>query len=89
MSPDRCGGSIKTRATASVYAATLDGDEQIEHDLGAIFKAWVQVARGSLSINGKLLNKGDGVAIDGGGRITMNRGDNAEMLLFEIQEVQD
>lgn len=24
--------------------------------------------------------------VDGGGRITMNRGDNAEMLLFEIQE---
>jgi redox-sensitive bicupin YhaK (pirin superfamily) len=86
MSPDGRDGSIKTRAAASVYAATLDGNEQIEHELGTIPKAWVQVARGCLSINGKLLSKGDGVAFDGGGRITMNHGDDAEVLLFEIQE---
>ncbi|MGK0318166.1 MAG: redox-sensitive bicupin YhaK (pirin superfamily) [Granulosicoccus sp.] len=86
MSPDGHAGSIKTRAAASVYAATLDGDEQIEHELGTIPKAWIQVARGSLTINGKSLSKGDGVAIDGGGRVTMNHGDDAEVLLFEIQQ---
>ena len=86
LSRDGRDGSIQTLAGASVYAATLDGADSISHDLGATPKAWVQVARGSVHLNGELLNKGDGVAIEGGGPITIDRGENAEVLLFEIDQ---
>ena len=84
LSPDGEGGSIATRARARVHAATLDGEERIAHDLGAIPKAWLQVARGSLTLNGERLGKGDGVAIEGGGEIVLADGDGAEVLLFEL-----
>lgn len=84
LSPDGRDGSMSTRASASVYAATLEGDQQIEHDLGTVPKAWLQVARGRLVVNGVEISKGDGVAVEGGGSITLSSGDNAEVLLFEL-----
>ena len=85
LSPDGRDGSMTTRAAASVYAAKIDGDEQIVHELGATPKAWLQVARGTLQVNGVSLKKGDGVGIEGGGIVTLNGGDNAEVLLFELE----
>ena len=84
LSPDGEGGSIATRARARVYAATLDGEERIAHDLGSIPKAWLQVARGSLTLNGERLGTGDGLGIEGGGEIVLADGDDAEVLLFEL-----
>lgn len=84
LSPNGQDGSISTRANAFVYAATLSDDQRIEHELGDVQKAWLQVARGSLKLNGESLSKGDGVAIEGGGTIIMSEGDNAEVLLFEL-----
>lgn len=66
LSPDGDGGSMATRADARVYAATLEGDQEIIHDLENVPKAWVQVARGTLTLNGVTLQQGDGVAIERG-----------------------
>ena len=84
LSPDGRSNSMQTRANANVYAAELHGDEHIEHDLGDSPKGWVQIARGSLTLNGQVLSKGDGIAIDGGGLLKFTSGDNAEFLLFEL-----
>lgn len=84
LSPDGRDGSIASRANARVYAATLDGEQRIEHDLGDVPRAWLQVARGSLSLNGETLVQGDGVGIEGGGPIVLHGGDDAEVLLFEL-----
>lgn len=84
LSPDGHDGSMQMRAKANVYAANLDGDERIEHDLGSIQQAWVQVAGGSVRLNDELLNTGDGVAIEGGGMITLDMAQQAEVLLFEL-----
>lgn len=84
LSPDGSDGSIKGRANARVYAATLDQDDFIDHDLGKHAKAWLQVAGGEVQLNGEPLSKGDGVAIEGGGRIVLDNGVKAEVLLFEM-----
>jgi redox-sensitive bicupin YhaK (pirin superfamily) len=84
LSHDGRDGSMITRAHANVFAATLDGEEQIVHNLGTIPKAWLQVAGGTLTINGEQLSTGDGVAIEGGGSISLSNGNNAEVLLFEL-----
>ena len=82
LSPDGRDGSIASRSTAEVYAALLDGGERIEHEMSGE-RGWLQVARGSLSVNGQRLGKGDGVAIDGGGTLVIENGDDAELLLFD------
>lgn len=84
LSADGRDGSMRTRANASVHAATLDGEQTIVHDLGATPKAWLQVARGELQLNGDALRQGDGVAIEGGGTLTLDNGRQAEVLLFEL-----
>lgn len=84
LSPDGRDRSMQTRANASVYAATLDGEERINHDLGSIQRAWLQVAGGRLRLNDEWLETGDGVAIEGGGLITLDKGEQAEVLLFEL-----
>jgi len=84
LSHDGRDGSMKTLAKADVYAATLDGEERIERDLGTTPKAWLQVAEGTLTLNGERLKRGDGVAIEGGGPITLADAEKAEVLLFEL-----
>lgn len=84
LSPDGRDGSMVTKAQAFVSAATLTGDQRIEHDLGSHEQAWLQVARGALRVNGVALTAGDGVAIDGGGVLVLDEGQAAEVLLFEM-----
>ncbi len=75
---------MKTQADASVFAATLNGDQTITQELPAGRKAWVQVADGSVRVNGVDLKKGDGLAIDGSGTLTFDQGLNAEFLFFDL-----
>lgn len=84
LSKDGRDGSMKTQADASVYAATLNGDQKITQEISAGRKAWVQVADGSVHVNGVALNRGDGLAIDGSGTLTFDQGRDAEFLLFDL-----
>jgi redox-sensitive bicupin YhaK (pirin superfamily) len=84
LSKDGRDGSMKTQADASVYAATLNGDQTITQALSAGRKAWVQVANGSIRVNDVALTKGDGLAIDGSGTLTFDQGQDAEFLFFDL-----
>ncbi|MCK0137858.1 pirin family protein [Aliiroseovarius sp. F47248L] len=84
LSRDGRDGSMTTQADASVYAATLDGDQRINTELRSGRRGWVQVADGSLNVNGIALSKGDGLAIDGSGALTFDQGKAAEILFFDL-----
>lgn len=84
LSNDGRDGSMKTQADASVYAGTLNGDQTITHNVPAGRKSWVQVADGSIRVNDVVLNKGDGLAIDGSGTLTFEQGQDAEFLCFDL-----
>jgi redox-sensitive bicupin YhaK (pirin superfamily) len=84
VSADGRDGSIRTRAKANVYVATLRSDDVVKHDLGTVPKAWLQVARGTVHLNNEPLVTGDGVAIEGGGWLVLSEGVDAEVLLFEM-----
>lgn len=86
LSRDGRDGSMTTRADASVYAATLDGNQLVKTELEAGRKGWVQVADGSLQVNGIALSKGDGLAIEGNGGLIFDNGSNAEILFFDLAE---
>lgn len=84
LSPDGRDGSMKSQADAQVYAATLTGDQSFGFDLSLGRKAWVQVAQGALQVNGTALRQGDGLAIEGSGRLVFEHGEHAEILLFDL-----
>jgi len=86
LSRDGRGDSMRSQADASVYAATLEGDQVISTDLKVGRKGWVQVADGSLNVNGITLSKGDGLAIDGSGSLTFDQGNTAEILFFDLAQ---
>ena len=85
LSKDGRDGSMPIKSDADIYAATLKGDQQISAELQVGHKAWVQVARGSLTVNGERLERGDGLAITKAGRIDFTEGADAEFIYFDLE----
>jgi len=84
LSPSGRDGSMSIRADADIYAATLNGPQALDHTMADGARGWVQLARGSVTVNGEMLRQGDGLAISQSGRIEFRDGDNAEWLYFEF-----
>lgn len=84
LSHDGRGQSMRIKSDADLYAATLSGDQAIETDLPQGHVGWVQVAKGSLAVNGQPLKQGDGLAIEKGGRLAFTDGDKAEFVYFDM-----
>ena len=84
LSRDGRYGSMRTYADANVYAATLHGDQVIETAIPAGRSGWVQVARGNLRVGTYDLKEGDGLAIRAAGPLRLERGGNAEVLVFDL-----
>lgn len=84
LSNDGRDGSMTTQADALVYAATLKAGQTMTHDLPVGRKGWVQVADGSVRVNNHVLNKGDGLAIEGSGTLTFDQGQETEFLFFDL-----
>ncbi|MBO6804491.1 MAG: quercetin 2,3-dioxygenase, partial [Thalassospira sp.] len=64
--------------------AHLSDGESAQHKIGKGRIAWVQVARGSLTVNGETLNAGDGAAIKDEDELVFSDADNAEALVFDM-----
>ena len=80
-SHDGSDGSLTIHQDAKILAGTIRDSVQYELQPGRY--AWLQVARGSLDLNGQTLNAGDGAAIENEPTLTL-RGKDAEVLLFDL-----
>jgi len=83
VSPDGRDGSVKIRQDNELYATVLGAGESVKHELKPERHAYVQVARGSVTLNGVTLAAGDGAAIEGESSLTI-AGTGAELLLFDL-----
>jgi quercetin 2,3-dioxygenase len=83
-SPDGADGSVIIHADAKMFAALLDGNEQVEHLLAQDSYIYVHVARGDVALNNTPLQAGDGAMLTGGERVMLAQGRNAEVLVFEL-----
>jgi hypothetical protein len=83
-SPDGRDGSVKIRQNNELYATVLGAGEQVKHALKPERHAYVQVARGSVKLNGEPLGTGDGAAISAEKSVELTGIDNAEVLLFDL-----
>jgi redox-sensitive bicupin YhaK (pirin superfamily) len=84
-SPDGAESSTTIHQDARVYATLLGDGERVRHPLAPGRRAWVQVARGALSLNGQPLSAGDGAALEGEASLELvGRGALAEALVFDL-----
>jgi redox-sensitive bicupin YhaK (pirin superfamily) len=83
-SPDGRDGSVKIRQDNEMYATVLGAGESVRHELKPERHAYVQVARGSVKLNGTRLETGDGAAISAEKAVELTGVKDAEVLLFDL-----
>jgi hypothetical protein len=79
------GGAVALNADARIWAGLFDGDERADADLSRERVAYVHVARGSVTVNGVALGAGDAVKLVGEPRLAIENGQDAEVLVFDLQ----
>ena len=85
ISPEGVDGALAVRQDAWVYAGLLDGDESADLTVGDNRNVYVHVARGSVELNGERLSEGDGARIRNAHALLFAKGDNAEVLVFDLR----
>ncbi|HBK45517.1 MAG TPA: quercetin 2,3-dioxygenase [Xanthomonadaceae bacterium] len=83
-SPRAEAGSLLIHQDARIFATILEPGQQLEHPLAAGRGAYVQVARGRLTVNGVQLAQGDALQISDEAGVTLSDGADAEVLLFDL-----
>jgi quercetin 2,3-dioxygenase len=88
LSPDGANESLILQQDARVYAGLFDGEESARLMLQPNRYAYVQVARGSLSVNGTRLGEGDGARVRDEEVLTFTQGRDAEVLVFDLRDIE-
>ena len=86
-SPGGGNGSdaVKLYQDAALYAAQLKKADSVKHELNDGRYAWVQVARGAVTVNGQELKAGDGAAVAQEKKLEITGdAESSEVLLFDL-----
>ena len=93
-SPDGRDNSVTIHQDANLYVTVLNNGDRVNHSTNNNRSLWIQVARGSVEINGQTLQTGDGAAITRETEIAVSpkarhyaiaaTTDNTEILLFDL-----
>jgi quercetin 2,3-dioxygenase len=83
-SPDGRDGSVTIRQNNELYATVLGAGQSVRHELKPDRHAYLQVARGSVTLNGTPLAEGDGAAVSAEKSIELAGVDDAEVLVFDL-----
>ena len=77
-------GSVTLHQDAEVYGASLREGEEVVQELRGGRHAWVQVVKGSVSVNEVELKAGDGAAVSEEEKLTIRASEPSEILLFDL-----
>jgi redox-sensitive bicupin YhaK (pirin superfamily) len=77
-------GSVNINQDTRVYAALLEAGQSVTHSLQPNRHAWIQLARGTVRLNGMELKQGDGAAVSKENELSITAHDKAEILLFDL-----
>jgi len=81
----RGGGSAVTiHQDVRLYSVLLERDQEVVHELNAERHAWVQVARGAVTLNGQPLWQGDGAAVSAQPSLRLIGLEPADVLVFDL-----
>jgi len=77
-------GSIAIHQDADLWLARLDAGNRVVHKLAPERQAWVHVAEGEVSLNGKKLGAGDAAAVSEERALELSATKPAQVLLFDL-----
>ena len=84
-SPDGGENAVRIQQDARILAARLKKGTSTTHRLRSLRKAWVQVARGTVMVNGRTLHAGDGASLAEEEMVSLVAPDEAaEALVFDL-----
>jgi redox-sensitive bicupin YhaK (pirin superfamily) len=75
---------VTVHQDASLYVTRLSAGHEVVHALAPSRHAWVQVASGTVGLNGIALGPGDGAALTHEARIELRASTDAEVLVFDL-----
>ncbi len=77
-------GSLLIHQDARIFLSKIDAGKEIKHELKEHRHAWLQVLRGTVSLNGTDLGTSDGVAVSDERSLTIQANTDAEIMLFDL-----
>jgi quercetin 2,3-dioxygenase len=83
-SKDGREGSVVIHQDINLYVSVLSAGDEIKFDVADDRFAWIQVARGMVTLNGESLREGDGVQINSPELLELTTASTAEILLFDL-----
>lgn len=83
-SRDGRDGSLRIHQDAALLTTLLEPGQEVTHPLETKRHAWVQVARGVVTVNGEDLQAGDGAALSDSPRVAIRARERSEVLLFDL-----
>jgi hypothetical protein len=83
-SNDGRDGSLVIHADAAIYAGLFDGDESARIAVDPERRAYVQVVRGKVQVNGQALSTGDAAQLSREEALVIDHGEQAEVIVFDL-----
>ncbi|HSC81624.1 MAG TPA: pirin family protein [Chitinolyticbacter sp.] len=83
-SQDGANGSVTVHQDVRLYAGLFDGQERAQYVPAPGRGLYLHVARGNIHANGFDLAAGDALLIEEEAELVLERGQNAEVLLFDL-----
>jgi len=83
-SSDGREGSVRLNQDVALFASILDAGQEIERGIDPARYGWIQVARGSVSVNGENAGQGDGVVVVAESDLKIKAQEDAEILVFDL-----
>lgn len=83
-SPDGRDGSVTLHADAAIYSGLFGSGERLAWPLRPQRKYYVHLVQGQLSVNGHRLSGGDALRIEAEAALTLEQGEGAEVLVFDL-----
>jgi quercetin 2,3-dioxygenase len=88
VSPNGQEGSVTIHQEASIFATLLDETKTLHYALSQNRCAYLQLAKGSIQLNGEKLKAGDAAMIENIAEFSLTAEDKAEILLFDLPKIE-
>jgi redox-sensitive bicupin YhaK (pirin superfamily) len=84
VGPDRSKGRVAVYQDAKIFATKLDGNQELDFVIERGRHGWLQVASGSLTVNGTKLHQGDAIATSKATHLHVVAEKDSDALLFDL-----
>ena len=82
--PDGADGSLVIQQDTQIFLSKLGQSQRVTHNIAPQRHAWLQVLRGSVTLNGLDLQTGDGAAVSEEQQLEIVAATDAEIMLFDL-----